>query len=88
MFYHQDLGVIRYISDEIMVVHAGHIDEYVSAESVFSNHHINTLKHFLSAAPIPDPNAVSEHIRLEGVVVPTVKEAFKGCFFASRCHQK
>ena len=41
----------------------------------------------LSAAPVPDPDAEPTHIRLEGSV-PTLRSAFKGCFFAGRCPRK
>ena len=41
----------------------------------------------LSAAPVPDPDAAPTEIRLSGAV-PTMREAFKGCFFAGRCPRK
>ena len=36
---------------------------------------------------MPDPDAEPAHIRLEGSV-PTLRSAFKGCFFAGRCPRK
>ena len=36
---------------------------------------------------MPDPDAEPTHIRLEGSV-PTLRTAFKGCFFAGRCPRK
>ena len=41
----------------------------------------------LSAAPVPDPDAEPTRIRLPGAV-PTLRERFRGCFFAGRCPRK
>jgi peptide/nickel transport system ATP-binding protein len=41
----------------------------------------------MSAAPTPDPEAEPTRIRLEGAV-PSLREAFKGCFFEGRCPRK
>ena len=40
-----------------------------------------------TTAPIPDPSAKPNPLRLEGAV-PTMREEFPGCFFASRCPRK
>jgi peptide/nickel transport system ATP-binding protein len=36
---------------------------------------------------VPDPDAAPTAIRLPGAV-PTLREAFSGCFFAGRCPRK
>ena len=87
LFITHDLGVVRYVSDDIMVVYAGHIAEYGPSEAVLSSPSHPYTEALLSAAPIPDPSAKPNPLRLEGAV-PTMREEFPGCFFASRCPRK
>ena len=87
LFITHDLGVVRYISDDIMVVYAGHIAEYGPSEGVLNSPSHPYTEALLSAAPIPDPSAKPNPLRLEGAV-PTMREEFTGCFFASRCPRK
>jgi peptide/nickel transport system ATP-binding protein len=87
VFITHDLGVVRYISDDILVLYAGHVAEYGNAEAVLSTPSHPYTEALLSAAPIPDPEAEQNQIRLEGSV-PTLRAAFKGCFFAGRCPRK
>jgi peptide/nickel transport system ATP-binding protein len=87
VFITHDLGVVRYVSDDILVLYAGHVAEYGPAEAVLSTPSHPYTEALLSAAPIPDPEAVQNQIRLEGSV-PTLHSAFEGCFFAGRCPRK
>ena len=87
VFITHDLGVVRYVSDDILVLYAGHVAEYGPAEAVLSTPSHPYTEALLSAAPVPDPDAEPTHIRLEGSV-PTLRTAFKGCFFAGRCPRK
>ncbi len=87
VFISHDLGVVRYVSDEILVLYAGHVAESGPAEDVLSTPSHPYTEALLSAAPIPDPDAIPTPIRLEGSV-PKQHEQFKGCFFASRCPRK
>ena len=87
LFITHDLGVVRYISDDIMVVYAGHIAEYGPSETVLGTPSHPYTEALVSAAPIPDPDANPNPLRLEGAV-PTMREQFTGCFFASRCPRK
>ena len=87
VFITHDLGVVRYVSDDILVLYAGHVAEYGPSEAVLSSPSHPYTEALLSAAPIPDPDAEPTHIRLEGSV-PTLRSAFKGCFFAGRCPRK
>lgn len=82
-----DLGVVRYLSDDIMVLYAGHLAEYGPAENVLGAPWHPYTEALLSAAPVPDPNAPPTRIRLPGAV-PTMRERFEGCFFAGRCPRK
>ena len=87
VFITHDLGVVRYISDDILVLYAGHVAEYGPSEAVLASPSHPYTEALLSAAPVPDPDAEPTHIRLEGSV-PTLRSAFKGCFFAGRCPRK
>ena len=86
-FITHDLGVVRYISDDILVLYAGHVAEYGPAKSVLGPPSHPYTEALLSAAPVPDPDAAPTRIRLPGTV-PTMREAFQGCFFAGRCPRK
>lgn len=59
MFISHDLGVVRYISDEILVMYAGHVAESGPAEAVLSRPWAPYTEALLSAAPVPDPDASS-----------------------------
>ena len=87
LFISHDLGVVRYLSDEIMVIYAGYVAEYGPSGSVLSLPSHPYTEALLSAAPVPDPNVEPNSLRLEGAV-PTMRERFPGCFFASRCPRK
>ena len=87
IFISHDLGVVRYVSDDILVLYAGHVAECGPADSVLGAPSHPYTEALLSAAPVPDPDAEPTRIRLEGAV-PTLREAFKGCCFAGRCPRK
>jgi peptide/nickel transport system ATP-binding protein len=87
IFISHDLGVVRYISDDILVLYAGHVAESGPAECVLNAPSHPYTEALLSAAPVPDPDAVPTRIRLPGAV-PTLRERFQGCFFAGRCPRK
>ena len=87
VFITHDLGVVRYISDDILVLYAGHVAEYGPSQGVLNVPSHPYTEALLSAAPVPDPDAEPTHIRLEGSV-PTLRGAFTGCFFAGRCPRK
>ncbi|GMU40770.1 MAG: oligopeptide ABC transporter ATP-binding protein OppF [Chloroflexota bacterium] len=84
MFITHDLGVVRYISDDILVLYGGHVVESGPAGAVLRPPWSPYTEALLSAAPVPDPDAEPTRIRLEGSV-PTLREPFKGCPFAARC---
>ena len=87
IFISHDLAVVRYVSDDILVLYAGHVAECGPADAVLAAPSHPYTEALLSAAPVPDPDAEPTRIRLEGAV-PTLREAFKGCFFAGRCPRK
>ena len=87
VFISHDLGVVRYVSDDILVMYAGHVAESGPAENVLKAPYHPYTEALLSAAPLPDPDATPTPIRLSGAV-PTLREEFTGCFFAGRCPRR
>ena len=87
IFISHDLGVVRYVSDDILVLYSGHVAESGPAQSVLNAPSHPYTEALLSAAPVPDPEAAPTRIRLPGSV-PTLRERFQGCFFAGRCPRK
>ena len=87
IFISHDLGVVRYVSHNILVLYAGHVAETGPSECVLNAPSHPYTEALLSAAPVTDPDAPLTAIRLPGAV-PTLRERFQGCFFAGRCHRK
>jgi peptide/nickel transport system ATP-binding protein len=86
VFISHDLGVVRYISDRIVVLYLGRILEIGTAEQVFSNPHHPYTEALLSAVPDID-GTPSKRIELTGDD-PSAIDAQTGCIFQSRCHRK
>ena len=82
-----DLGVVRYLSDDILVLYAGHVAESGPAEMVLNPPFHPYTEALMSAVPVPDPDAEPAKVRLPGTV-PTLRAEFPGCFFAERCPRK
>ena len=87
VFITHDLGVVRYLSDDILVLYAGHVAESGPAKRVLEMPSHPYTEALMSSAPVPDPDAQPTTIRLPGFV-PTMRAQFQGCFFAGRCPRK
>ncbi len=87
VFITHDLGVVRYLSDDILVLYAGHVAESGPAGKVLATPSHPYTEALMSSAPVPDPDAQPTTIRLPGFV-PTMRAQFKGCFFAGRCPRR
>ena len=86
IFVAHDLGVIRHVSDRIVVMYLGKVVEIGPADAVYDRPiHPYTLS-LLSALPIPDPkaNAAREQIVLEGDL-PSPANPPAACRFHTRC---
>lgn len=87
LFISHDLGVVRYLSDRVIVMYLGHILEKGSTHDIFAPPYHPYTEALLSAVPIADPNVTKRRIVLEGNL-PSAMDPPKGCPFCTRCHRK
>jgi peptide/nickel transport system ATP-binding protein len=85
MFITHDLSVVKYISNDIMVMYLGEVVETASSDELFSNTRHPYSKALLSAIPEPDIHNRPERILLRGEITSPVNPK-PGCRFMARCH--
>ena len=84
MFISHDLSVVKYITDEIMVMYLGNVMEHGETDQIFDNPLHPYTKALFSAVPVPDPNVKMNRIILEGDI-PSPANPPAGCKFHTRC---
>ena len=84
MFITHDLSVVKYISDEIVVMYLGQVVEKAPSDELFANPLHPYTKALLSAIPVPDVHHKKERIILEGEITSPINPK-PGCRLAARC---
>ena len=84
MFVTHDLSVVKYISDEIMVMYLGQVVEKAPANELFNNTLHPYSQALLSAIPIPKYPNNSKRILIQGEITSPINPK-PGCRFMARC---
>ncbi|MFD2044736.1 ABC transporter ATP-binding protein [Ornithinibacillus salinisoli] len=84
LFISHDLGVVRHISDRVLVMYLGTAVELGTTEQIFNNPQHPYTKALLSSIPRPVPGRRRERIKLEGDL-PSASNYPSGCPFHTRC---
>ena len=87
LFISHDLGVIKHVSNRIVVMYLGKIVEMSDYKTMFSDPRHPYTKALLSAIPIPTVDEAPEQIILEGDVTSPINPP-RICRFYSRCYAK
>jgi peptide/nickel transport system ATP-binding protein len=86
LFISHDLGLVRYLSDRIVVLYLGRVMEVGPAETVFAGPHHPYTEALFSAVPSLDGQR-PDRIRLTGEI-PSAADPPSGCVFHTRCPRK
>ena len=84
MFVTHDLSVVKYISDDIMVMYLGQMVEKAPADELFRNPMHPYTQALLSAIPVPDIHRKKKRILMKGEITSPI-DPKPGCRFMSRC---
>ena len=84
VFISHDLGVVRHVADEVLVMYLGRAVEHGAAAQVFEQPQHPYTRALLSATPTVDPARRRERIVLRGEL-PSPLERPPGCAFRTRC---
>ncbi len=84
VFISHDLSVVKYITDQVMVMYLGNVMELGATEKIFAEPLHPYTKALFSAVPVPNPDVKMNRIILEGDI-PSPANPPKGCKFHTRC---
>ena len=84
VFISHDLSVVKYITDQILVMYLGNVMELAETDEIFDNPLHPYTQALFSAVPVPDPDVKMQRVMLEGDI-PSPVNPPKGCKFHTRC---
>ncbi len=84
VFISHDLSVVKYITEQIMVMYLGTVMELGKTSEIFKDPLHPYTKALFSAVPVPNPDVKMHRIILEGDI-PSPANPPKGCKFHTRC---
>lgn len=84
VFISHDLSVVKYITDQILVMYLGNVMELGNKEEIFANPLHPYTQALFSAVPVPDPDIKMNRIILSGDI-PSPANPPQGCKFHTRC---
>lgn len=82
-----DLGIVRYVADRVIVMHAGEIVEIGPTDAIFAPPYHPYTEALLGAAPIAEAGLIQRRVPIAGETPSLVGEP-NCCAFASRCPRK
>ena len=86
LFISHDLGLVRYLSNRIVVLYLGRVMEVGPSETVFAGPHHPYTEALFSAVPSLDGQR-PDRIRLTGEI-PSAADPPSGCVFHTRCPRR
>lgn len=84
MFVTHDLSVVKYISDDIMVMYLGQMVEKAPSDELFRNPLHPYTQALLSAIPVPNIHKKKKRIIMQGEITSPINPK-PGCRFMDRC---
>jgi dipeptide transport system ATP-binding protein len=84
IFISHDLGVVRHVADEVMVMYLGRCVESGPRDAVFDHPCHPYTQALLSATPTVEPSLRRERIILKGELPSPINRP-SGCAFRTRC---
>jgi len=84
LFISHDLGVVRYLCDQVALLYLGKIVEVADVETIFTQPKHPYTQALIAAIPDPDPDNAGDPILLKGDL--NLRAPKQGCPFAPRCH--
>ncbi len=84
VFISHDLSVVKYITDQILVMYLGNSMEFSDTDEIFENPLHPYTQALFSAVPAPDPTVKMKRIILAGDI-PSPANPPEGCKFHTRC---
>lgn len=86
VFISHDLSVVKYITDDVMVMYLGNVMEIGKTTDIFDTPLHPYTEALFSAVPVPNPNTKMNRIILKGDI-PSPANPPKGCKFHTRCNK-